>query len=222
MTERRLTPKSTRTRRAILDAAEGFFAAQGFEATRLEDIAAQVGSRRASIVYYFRDKAELYEAVLDDLFGELLEAAQETASRTATLDERVAAGVTLWVDYLAKHPALARILLRDLPNAAGPGRATIQRYTKLYNELFAKLFEERTQGAVTRAAAAEQIQIGTLITGATMFFIAASPALANGFDPLAKANIERHKAHMLALARELNGSEAAEPASASIDARRPH
>ena len=72
MAEPRPTPKSARTRRAILEAAESCFAAQGFEATRLEDVAAEVGIRRASIVYYFRDKSELYEAVLDELFGELV------------------------------------------------------------------------------------------------------------------------------------------------------
>ena len=222
MAERRPTPKSARTRRAILAAAESCFAAQGFEATRLEDVASEVGIRRASIVYYFRDKAELYEAVLDELFGELLEAAQEIIGRAATLDERMSEGVSLWVDYLAKHPALARILLRDLPNTGpGPGQSTIRRYANVYNELFAKLFEERTHGALTREAVAEQIQIGSVVTGATLFFIAATPALAPGFDPLARANLDRHKQHMLAIARRLIGGEAAGPTSAPVDVRRP-
>jgi TetR/AcrR family transcriptional regulator len=213
--EPRPTPKSARTRRAILEAAESCFAAQGFEATRLEDVAAEVGIRRASIVYYFRDKSELYEAVLDELFGELLAAAQEIFGRSTTLRERMGQAVTLWVDYLAKHPALARILLRDLPNT-GPGHSTVERYASVYHELFTKLFEERAQGAMTNEVIAEQIQIGAIVTGATLFFIAATPALAPGFDPLASDNIERHKQHMLAIVQQqmvsrLIGSEAAEP-----------
>jgi TetR/AcrR family transcriptional regulator len=215
--ERRPTPKSKRTRRAILEAAERCFAELGFESTRLEDVAAAVGIRRASIVYYFRDKADLYESVLDELFGELLEAAQESLGRTATLDERVREGVILWVDYLASHPALARILLRDLPNTER-GQSTIRRYTKVYNDLF----EEQARGALTREAVAEQIQIGSVVTGATLFFIAATPALAPGFDPLKKANIERHKEHMLAFARQLIGSSAAELTSAPDDASQLH
>jgi TetR/AcrR family transcriptional regulator len=55
----RLTPRAERTRRAILAAAEEHFAARGLAGTRLEDIAETVGIRRASIVYYFRDKHEL-------------------------------------------------------------------------------------------------------------------------------------------------------------------
>ena len=202
MSERGSTPKSTRTRHAILEAAERLFAEQGFEATRLEDVALEVGIRRASIVYYFRDKTELYDAVLDSVFGELLVSAREVLSRPATLEERVEEGISLWVYYLAQHPSLARILLRELPNTSR-GRPAIRRYAKLYNELFAKLVEEFTHSAPTPRAGAEQIQIGSLLTGATLFFIAASPGLVPGFDPLAPENIDRHRDHMLAIARQL-------------------
>ncbi|MGH7287017.1 MAG: TetR family transcriptional regulator, partial [Myxococcota bacterium] len=53
--------KALRTRAAILAAAEAVFAERGFAAARLEDVAARVGIRRASIVYHFRDKRELYD-----------------------------------------------------------------------------------------------------------------------------------------------------------------
>lgn len=201
MVERR-TAKAARTRHGILEAAERLFAEHGFEATRLEDVAAQVGIRRASIVYYFRDKSELFEAVLDELFGELLESAREVLSRPTSLEDRIEEGISLWVYYLAQHPALARILMRELPNTH-QSRPAIQRYTKTYNELFAKLIEEHTDGPPNRESALEQIQIGGLLTGATLYFIAATPALAPGFDPLAAENIDRHRDHMLAIARQL-------------------
>ena len=51
-----------------MTAAERHFAERGFEAARLEDIAADVGIRRAAIFYYFRDKEQLYAAVLDEIF----------------------------------------------------------------------------------------------------------------------------------------------------------
>ena len=58
------------TRAEILAAAERHFAERGFEAARLEDIAADVGIRRAAIFYHFGDKQELYAAVLDEVFGD--------------------------------------------------------------------------------------------------------------------------------------------------------
>jgi TetR/AcrR family transcriptional regulator len=55
-TEANLGARAIRTRAAILDAAEALFSERGFDATRLEDVAERVGIRRASIVYYFKDK----------------------------------------------------------------------------------------------------------------------------------------------------------------------
>ena len=57
------------TRAEILAAAERYFAEHGFEATRLEDLATEVGIRRAAIFYHFSGKQELYAAVLDEVFG---------------------------------------------------------------------------------------------------------------------------------------------------------
>ncbi len=66
-------PRGERTQRAILEAAEALFARRGFPATRLEDVAEIVGIRRPSILYYYPDKAQLYDAVLGDVLGGLLE-----------------------------------------------------------------------------------------------------------------------------------------------------
>ena len=66
---RRIGTPAQSTRDQILDAAEAVFAEKGFAAARLEDVAERVGIRRASIVYYFRDKQQLYDAVLTTVFG---------------------------------------------------------------------------------------------------------------------------------------------------------
>ena len=58
-TDFRAVPRSERTRAAILAAAEALFAERGVAETRLEDVAAAVGIRRASIVYYFAGKSQL-------------------------------------------------------------------------------------------------------------------------------------------------------------------
>ena len=76
--------RAERTRAAVLEAAEAIFAEKGFAATRLEDVADRVGIRRASIVYYFKDKKELYHAVLASVFGGLLERIQTALSGPAS------------------------------------------------------------------------------------------------------------------------------------------
>ena len=60
-----------RTRAEIVAAAERHFAERGYEATRLDDVADDVGIRRAAIFYHFGDKQELYAAVLEEVFRDL-------------------------------------------------------------------------------------------------------------------------------------------------------
>src|SRR5262245_49740204 len=98
-----------RTRAEIVAAAERHFAERGFEAARLEDVAAEVGIRRAAIFYHFGDKQELYAAVLDELLRDWTAALPSSGSAAARLE----GSLTGWIDYVARRPTLARLLLRE-------------------------------------------------------------------------------------------------------------
>ncbi len=58
------------TREAILLAARGVFARRGFEGTSTREVAQAARVNNAMIYYHFRDKVELYRAVLARSFGE--------------------------------------------------------------------------------------------------------------------------------------------------------
>ena len=53
--------------RSILDAAREEFALHGLQGTRMQAIADRAGLPKANVHYYFRSKARLYEAVLNDI-----------------------------------------------------------------------------------------------------------------------------------------------------------
>ena len=55
----------TRTREAILDAAERLFAEQGYEATSLSQVGQEAGVSRGTPGYFYGSKADLYRAVLE-------------------------------------------------------------------------------------------------------------------------------------------------------------
>ena len=61
--------------------AERHFAAAGFDAARMEDVAREVGIKRAGIFYYFRDKRALYDAVLTQVFDEFMQGGQVASER---------------------------------------------------------------------------------------------------------------------------------------------
>lgn len=53
------------TRQCLLDAAEVVFDARGVAGTSLQDIAQQAGTTRGAIYWHFKDKADLFNAMMD-------------------------------------------------------------------------------------------------------------------------------------------------------------
>jgi len=62
---RRTKEDALATRNALLDAAEHVFLAQGVAGTSLNDIAQAAGTTRGAIYWHFRDKADLFNAMMD-------------------------------------------------------------------------------------------------------------------------------------------------------------
>jgi TetR/AcrR family transcriptional regulator, acrAB operon repressor len=62
---RRTKEEARATRHRLLDAAERVFLAQGVAGTSLNDIAMEAGTTRGAIYWHFRDKADLFNAMMD-------------------------------------------------------------------------------------------------------------------------------------------------------------
>jgi AcrR family transcriptional regulator len=110
------------TRRKLLDAAQSIFARDGFEAARIEDIAAAVGYTRGAFYAHFRTKEDLFLALLEERANQhladlntLLEAAASPKERLAQLRRYYVTRVrnkqwTLlileWKLFALRHPEL--------------------------------------------------------------------------------------------------------------------
>jgi TetR/AcrR family acrAB operon transcriptional repressor len=62
---RRSKEDALATRQQLLDAAEHVFLAQGVAGTSLNDIALAAGTTRGAIYWHFKDKADLFNAMMD-------------------------------------------------------------------------------------------------------------------------------------------------------------
>jgi TetR/AcrR family transcriptional regulator len=203
--------RAEKTRAGILAAAEALFAERGFDATRLEDIAERVGIRRASIVYYFKDKRELYSAVLEDVFGGLHDALAEVLVRGKTLTEQIEIGVSAWVDYVGRRPSIARLILREVADANRERGSGVLEQTQRLRQLIQHEVLDRPNRKETKLAAVDPVHMASAVAGATIFFVAAMPTLVPdlGFDPLSREQLEVHKQEVLRIARRLLDIEAA-------------
>ena len=62
---RKTKQEALETRQQLLDAAETLFHAQGVSQTSLQDIAAATGMTRGAVYWHFKNKAELFTALMD-------------------------------------------------------------------------------------------------------------------------------------------------------------
>ncbi|HKH83513.1 MAG TPA: TetR/AcrR family transcriptional regulator [Gemmatimonadales bacterium] len=116
------TRDAERSRTAILDAAERLFAEQGYDATSLTQVGASAGVSRGTPGYFFRSKAELYQAVLDRAFAEVSDAVRTGRARALasneTADTILAGAVSDYFDFLAARPNFVRLIEREALNGS--------------------------------------------------------------------------------------------------------
>ena len=109
--------KTAARREAILAAALDEFAAQGFAATRLDDVARRAGVAKGTIYLHFRDKEALFQdlvrSVLSPLVG-MLETIAQTDAPLRSLAERI---VEVFVSeiYGTRRKDVIRLIITEGP-----------------------------------------------------------------------------------------------------------
>ena len=111
--------RSEATRRQLVTAARALFGARGYAGVGTEEIVRAAGVTRGALYHQFRDKADLFAAVAEEVEAEVAEriaagAAEATADRLAGLR----AGARLFLDACAE-PEVERITLLDAPSVLG-------------------------------------------------------------------------------------------------------
>jgi AcrR family transcriptional regulator len=115
------------TRERLLGAAAKAFGHAGFSGARLEDIAADAGIRRSSLLYHFDSKETLYTAVLEQAFGELERRMELTMSAADSFEARHERLVEGLIAFEQEHRSLLQVLMRSLLEQDARGAALLER-----------------------------------------------------------------------------------------------
>jgi AcrR family transcriptional regulator len=186
------------SREKILDVAEALFARRGYAGVGLREVAESVGLGKSSLFHHFRNKTELYLAVLGRVLERIeVRLRRALASRGDAL-ERLDRWVDALIDALAEHPATARLLLRGLFEdddfAETPEALAAERTLEQILAGIRRLLDEGVAGGALReTASAHTVQ--TLI-GATVYHFA-SGEFGEGLlgRPLLSAEAVRRRKH---------------------------
>ncbi|MDZ7263085.1 MAG: TetR/AcrR family transcriptional regulator [candidate division KSB1 bacterium] len=134
------------TREKIKAAALEEFVERGYDGARMQEIANRAGANKAMIHYYFQSKDALFEAILRETFEELAQLFSQVWESEKSTEELISATVHAHFKFLAEHPHLPRILVREL-NSNNP------IVDKVVQELFEQTGYRRIRQALDALAA---------------------------------------------------------------------
>ncbi len=197
------TSKAERTREAILEAAEDLFARRGYATTRLDDVAESLGMTGAALFYYFRDKAALYDAVMERAFGSLAANLSEVLFGSSPIVDRIEGAVVVWVDAMVARPTLARLILRHVADAEEHVEQSVYPGSEEFLQMTWSLFEQGRSSGELAPLHDNPFHAASAVIGATVFYVCALAPLCppGSFDPLSEEEVAAHKRDALQTAR---------------------
>jgi len=192
-------PEETRT--AILQAAVREFAREGIAGARTDAIARAAKVNKALLYYYFKDKESLHGAVLDEVFGGLWVAVQDTLARDLPPREKILAYTGAHFDYIARHPLYPRIAQSEMMSASKGKPVHLDRIvTKYFRPLFMAVAEVLKAGIASEDfRPVDPWQFIPTMISVIVFYFTSAPAMRmlSGIDPLSPERIAQRRMAVL-------------------------
>jgi AcrR family transcriptional regulator len=116
----RRTEHASDTRAALVASARHLFAAQGYDGTGTEQIVADARVTRGALYHHFRDKADLFRAVMAEAAGSVARRLidEQTASEAPSPLAEIREGISAFLDVCVDGD-FQRIVLTDGPRVLG-------------------------------------------------------------------------------------------------------
>jgi AcrR family transcriptional regulator len=114
----RKAEQSEATQAALIAAARELFASTGYAAVPTEEIVQRAGVTRGALYHHFRDKQDLFRAVVEKLEQETVERIAATALTASDPWQQQQTALAAFLD-VCLEPDVQRIILTDAPSVLG-------------------------------------------------------------------------------------------------------
>ena len=117
-TKSRRAEHAESTRAALLAVAQELFAELGYAGTSTEEIVQRARVTRGALYHHFRDKRDLFEAVVEEMEAGIATRLVAAAASETDPWGRLQSGLATFLDA-CEEPAIQRVLLMDAPSVLG-------------------------------------------------------------------------------------------------------
>jgi AcrR family transcriptional regulator len=128
-----MTTSEIGLREQILDTAKSLFIQQGYHGLAMRQISDELGVSKAALYYHFKDKEELFLAIISNNLNEIESAIDLIRSKQVSYREQI----VLFVEYVLEQPAEQRAMIRLASQEMSQLSATSRKkFDKTYHDQF--------------------------------------------------------------------------------------
>ncbi|MEO0465667.1 MAG: TetR family transcriptional regulator [Pseudomonadota bacterium] len=193
---RRAQERGDATKAKLVEAASREFTGRGYDGVTLRDIETAADVQRGLVKYHFGGKEDIFKAVVNEIFGNLIKYRDERDETAKDLSpkERLAFRIRSFVRYSAARPELNRLMVQE-------GKTDSWRLAYILdNHLRQTVLDLKDQATINLSLTNEEfchwyfMYIGA---SALMFSMAPEAKKVFGIDVTSENVVTRH-AHMVA------------------------
>jgi TetR/AcrR family transcriptional regulator len=181
----------------IFAAATQEFAKHGIAGARTDTIARAANVNIALLFYYFKNKQQLHDAVLDEVFSSCCNVLRPALERDGTASERVLRYVEAFFDFVAQSPWRPRLVQQELRSDSPYVLKLLRKHVKPVQQKLHGVIKAGVEAGEFREVDITNFiqSISPLIT----HYFSASTAIEEltGADPLSPAKVKARKAAVL-------------------------
>src|SRR5471030_1142770 len=171
---------NSETRRQILRAALKHFANGGYAATSVQQIVGAAKVSKPALYYHFRDKAALFEALVNEAHDERFEVVQSAAAKSENIREQLREILVALFDYFHDNRELTRIAFSTAYAAPGEMPPGLHHMDKCKRNLeFIHALIKRAQAAGELSDRFDSWELAYGFYGQTNFYITAHLLIPN-------------------------------------------
>jgi AcrR family transcriptional regulator len=128
-----MTTSETGVREEILATGMRMFIQQGYHGLAMRQISEAIGVSKSALYYYFKDKEELFLAILNDSLNEIEGSIDQISAQSTSSEEKI----RMFVEYILSQPAEQRAIIRlGSQEMAQLSAVSRKKFDKFYHDKF--------------------------------------------------------------------------------------
>lgn len=179
----------------ILRVSERVFAEKSFKGATMREIAEKVNIQKPALYYHFRNKEDLYNSLMIEIYQQLQDRVVGPVKNGKNLKEKIQLLIDHLVDFWAEHPTFPSIIAQEVISGSDLVYSELapKFWTPMYEEIVGEI--EKESSKKSGAGYVDPRMLAINIFGMTIFYFFTGPIFTtiSGEDSLSEENIRKLK-----------------------------